>query len=299
MTAPVLLGALGGAGVVALIAAALMRQPDLRGALARLNPERAELLRQRALPQDTERSVEARLGTIVDRLAGRRLPIRVPDSELALVGISRERFIGEKTGLALIGLVFPNLVGLIAVALDAPPPPGVPVLASLAIAAALFFVPDVEVRRKAAAAREEFSHAVVAYLDLVALERAAGSGGAKALESAASVADTWVFARLRQRLARARWAGEMSWAAMDQMSAELQVPELANIADIMRQSGETGAAVYDHLRASAKQMRNAHLSMAQSRAKARLERVALPQAAAALVFLLLLLTPAVLRLLSG
>ena len=74
----------------------------------------------------------------------------------------------------------------------------------MALAAALFFVPDVDLHRRAAAARDELRHAVCAYLELVALERAGDAGTVEALERAATVGDSPAFIRIRDALTRAR-----------------------------------------------------------------------------------------------
>lgn len=300
MRAVIVVGLIGGTGLAMVLFSLLPAQPDLRGALARLNPDRNTLERDRALAKSrTDQPVEMRLGMWVDQHLTRWLPLRVPDSELRLLGLSRQRFLGEKLGFAAIGALFPYLAAAGAALLGVGLPVAIPVVASLGLAAGLSFLPDAEVRRKAAAAREEFAHAAAAYMDLVALERAAGSGTAKSLEAAASVADTWVFRRIREELARARWAGTTPWAALNDLSTELRIPELANMADIMSQAGESGVAVYDHLRAASKAMRTAQLSKAQAAAKARTEKISMPQVAAGLVFLLILILPQLWRMMAS
>ncbi|WP_199920560.1 MBL fold metallo-hydrolase [Streptomyces sp. NRRL S-481] len=72
------------------------------------------------------------------------------------------------------------------------------------IAGLLFITPDLAVRDQAKRAREEFAHALSAYLDLVALKRAADAGPAEALEKAAEVGEGWPFLYLQGTLRRAR-----------------------------------------------------------------------------------------------
>ena len=81
--------------------------------------------------------------------------------------------------------------------------------------------------RRAAEAREAFSAAVGAYLDLVALERAADGAPAEALARAAAVADSWPFRRIRQALDRARLAGTPPWQALATLAAEVGVDDYA------------------------------------------------------------------------
>ena len=71
----------------------------------------------------------------------------------------------------------------------------------------MFFLPDYNARDDAKKARAEFARALGAYIDLVALERNNGSGARQAMEAAAEVGDSWVFRRLAEELARSRWSG--------------------------------------------------------------------------------------------
>ena len=94
-------------------------------------------------------------------------------------------------------------------------------------ACGFFFAPDLVVHGQAAEAREAFSAAVGAYLDLVALERAADGAPAEALTRAAAVADSWPFRRIRQALDRARLAGTPPWQALATLASEVGVDDCA------------------------------------------------------------------------
>jgi len=161
----------------------------------------------------------------------------------------------------------------------------------------LFVVPDLEVARKAATAREEFARATSAYLDLTALERAAGAGATQSLEQAATVGDSWVFVRLREQLIRARLSGTPPWDSLHDLADELALPELSDLADIMRLSGEEGAAVADTLRARSRGLRAALLTKEQTRANEESERMVVPVAFLGLIFLVILGAPAIVRIL--
>ena len=199
--------------------------------------------------------------------------------------------------LALIGLLFPVLFTVLALAVGVALPLAFPALSALVLAAGLFLLPDMEVRRKAAAAREEFARATSAYLDLTALERAAGAGATQALEQAATVGDSWVFVRLREQLIRARLSGTAPWDGLHELATELALPELSDLADIMRLSGEDGAAVADTLRARSRGLRTALLTKEQARANEDSERMVVPVAVLGLIFLVLLGAPAIVRIL--
>lgn len=178
-------------------------------------------------------------------------------------------------------------------------PVTIPVLGGLLLGAVLSLLPAYNARSDAAVAREEFARAVGAFTDLTALERQAGAGSTQALESAAAVGDSWVFARIREELARARWAGKPPWDALGDLGASLQVPGLGDLADIMRMSGEQGVAVYDALRARAAANRDAVLAADHARANRASEALAIPTAALGIVFLGLLATPAIIRITLG
>src|SRR5674476_1662333 len=53
-----------------------------------------------------------------------------------------------------------------------------------------------------------------------------------ALASAAEIGDSWVFSRIREELARARYNGQPPWDALNELSDTLGLPELADVAHI-------------------------------------------------------------------
>ena len=74
---------------------------------------------------------------------------------------------------------------------------------------------------------------------------------------------------------------------------------LHDFGDIMRLSGEEGTAVYDALRARAAASRNALLAADHTQANRASETLAFPIGAIALIFLAILITPALLRIALG
>jgi len=271
--------------------------PDLADVVDRLSPTYGRRQHQAADVPVT--GGKERLGL----WAMRHLPAGVwgtiPTRELALLRMSLPRYYGEKIVFALLGLVFPSLltvaVGLFGFQL----PVVIPVAASLALAGLLWFVPNLNVRGDAKHGRMEFNRALGAYVDLVALERNAGSGPRQAMEIAASIGHSWVFRRVGEELARSRWSGQAPWDALTVLADDLGVPELADLADIMRLSGEEGAQVYATLRARSTAMRTAMLTNAQGKANEVSERMVVPGSLLGVVFIALLVTPALLRLLSS
>lgn len=290
-------GAITAGAVVALIALALPTQPDLAEVAARLAPTRARR------PATTDGPAPAATGERVGAWAMRALPSRIwgstPRRELALLGIPIARHYAKKLAFAAVALVFVPLTYAILAIFALALPVSVPVIATLALAAVLFVLPDLGVREEAKAARTEFTRALSAYVDLVALERNAGAGPRQAMEDAAEVGDNWVFSRIASELARSRWIGIPPWDALTALSEDLDLPELAELGDIMRLSGEEGTQVYSTLRARSAAMRAKLTSDDLAAANATSEKMTIPMSALALVFLALLIVPSIFRLLSA
>lgn len=296
LQAAVLTGGLFGLGLTLILSRVLPAQPHLGAALERLAPARGAA----GAPGDAQAGgLQDRVGLWVHRHLPGAAALRLPRHELAVLRTPVHRYLGEKALYALIGLLFPTLVAFTVALLGSPLPFAVPLLAGLVLAAVMSFIPDLAVRAAAKAAREEFKRALGAYIDLVALERASGSGTTQALEAAAAIGDSWVFRRLREELARARWSGTPPWDGLAQLADELGLPELSDLGDIMRLSGEQGATVYATLRARSTSLRTALLNDEHAKANAAGERMALPLAALGITFLLLLVAPPVLLVVFG
>ena len=288
-------GALLMLGGVLLVARLLPAQADLAEALGRLTPSRhAELV---ASTEST--SGKERLGVWAIRAFPPGMWARTPTRELALLRIPLAKFYGDKLTFAALGLVAPPLLGLFFDVLGIGLPIMVPALASVALAAVMFFIPNYNAIDDAKRARVEFARALGAYIDLVALERHNGSGVRQAMESAAAVSDSWVFRRLGEELGRSRWSGLPPWDALHALAEELGLPELEDFADIMRLSGEEGAAVYDNLRARSAAMRTAMLNAEVAQANAVGERMTIPGSLLGVIFMALLVAPSLLRMFNG
>lgn len=164
-----------------------------------------------------------------------RLPgVRIPAKNLALLGQGPGRFMLIKTALAALGLLCPVLVTIPWIIAGVSLPFYVPAVVGLAAAGLLFITPDLAVRDQAKRAREEFAHAVAAYLDPVALKRAADAGPAEALEKAAAVGRGWPFLYLQGALRRARLEKIPPWQALTDLKDEYDLPVLDDVADIAR-----------------------------------------------------------------
>lgn len=291
------LAALGGilvtAGLVGLAWRAIPAEPDLADALDRLS----------STPTPVRSTVYA--GDRHERVgwwAMRHLPTHwlrgAPVQDLAILRMPAARLYGDKLTSAVLGLIAVPFLSALALALQYPVPWPIPVAGSLAAAVGLWFAPDLTVRRQAAQARSEFTGALGTFVELVAMERQAGSGARQALETAATVGDSWVFARIAEELARSGWSGQPPWDALTALADELGLPALADLADIMRLSGEEGAQVYATLRARTTALRTQQRTDAHAAANSAAEKMTLPSLLMGMVFVIILVGPSLAALLT-
>lgn len=294
-------GALIGVGLILVIGRLIPARPDLGDTAHRYSPEGA---RAHKVAADTasHASIE---GTGQDKLgiwAMRRLPSswwgRTPTRELALLQRPLHRHYGQKVAYALLGLAIPPALTAFFHLLGVPLPILIPFVGSLGLAVFCWTIPDLDVRTEAKRARAEFSRALGAYIDLVALERVGGSGARQAMERAAEIGDSWVFKRMGEELARSRWNGLAPWDALHALADELGMPDLDDLADIMRLSSE-GSQVYTNLRARSAALRSAMLSDELAEANAAGERMSIPMSLLGVVFMAILVAPALLRIVTG
>lgn len=286
-------GAALSAGLVLIVAGLIPAPVHLKDAIGRLQPT-THLTDTIGAAGTVD--AEVRLG----RWAEQHLPAIVwgtpPDRDLALLGRTRAAFYGSKIISAVLGLLVVPVISVATILLGLPIPVAVPVLGSLGLAVVLWFLPNNELRDQARKAREEFSYALGAFVEMVALERLAGATVPQALIRAADTGDSWVFHRLSATLRRTNYTGQNPWDALADMGRDLDLPDLIDLADIMRLGGSDGSRVYDSLRARAAAMRNATLNTQISRANAAGERIAVPVAGLVLVLAATLVVPAVLRM---
>jgi len=301
MTASLLLvmalAATTGLSVVLLIARLLPGHVDVSDAFERITPARSRAIRTSTASGDVDG--KERLGLWAMRTLPPSLWVRTPVRELALLRVPLARFYADKLIYAALGLAIPPFLGAVFVLLGIDLPVTVPAVAGLGLAAVMFFLPNYNALDDAKKARAEFRRALSAYIDLVATERHNGAGTRQAMETAAEVGNSWVFTRLTEELRRSRWSGIPPWDALRSLADELGLPELADFADIMRLSGAEGAGVYTNLRARSAAMRTAMLGDELADANAIGERMSIPGSVLGVVFMALLLTPALLGMLQS
>ncbi len=310
-----LLGLVIGVGVAGAVYALIPAQPDLGDVLARLSP--ATRTRPGDKPVSLAPDATERLGIWAER----RLPARLlgvpPAADLAVLRQTPAQFYGRKVTYALLGLAVPPLLGTFFTLIGIHVPFVIPFGASLVLAAVLFvmpsrdlagtvvlvgvlfMMPSRDIAAAAGKARAECARALGAYVELCALERNSGAGASVALATAAEVGDSWMFAKIGEEIARSRYNGQPPWDALNALADDLALPELSDVADIMRLASDESSEVYRQLRARSASARSALLSEELARASLVEERMYFPASILGLVFLALLMTPPLLRLLDA
>ena len=223
----------------------------------------------------------------------------IPATDLRLLGRSPEEFVTSLIVAGLLGLAVPSIMlGLLAL-IGRTFGTGLPVFAVIGFAVLLIVLVYRDVGQKAVIARRECRRAVCTYLDLVALQRAAGRGTEESLTRAAGKGSGWVFARIRQTLLHAELSVSAPWDGLKRLGNDLGVPELGDLGDIMQAAGVTGAQVYRTLRARATSLRAQIRTDELARAELRTSQLEIPGALLLVVLMLLALYPFAARLLDA
>ncbi|MGW5342907.1 type II secretion system F family protein [Streptomyces sp. NPDC004050] len=297
--AAILAGAAIGAGGSLLVREILRPAPALGPALRRLNQPAATPAANPATSPAGEVGADRdeRWGQwLLERLTD--VPgVRIPYKDLALTGGAPARFVLTKVALAGAGMLLPPLstVPLLLLGL----PLYLPAIVGLLAAIVLWFAPDLALRDKAQRARVEFAHAMAAYLDLVALRRAGNVSAEQAMEQAATVGRGWAFQRIQAALAQSRVDKVAHWESLARLTAELDLPVMDDLAAIMRQSADDGASVYATLRSRARNLRTELLAAQATDANADSEKMTAPGALLAVLVMLLIAFPAIIRMLNS
>jgi hypothetical protein len=289
-----LAGILVAAGLVAVGAALVPNPPRLEAALARAGDS--------VRPADLTREVgpvnrrSERLGAALYRHSPvplgerQRQALRLQDKSIA-------EFYADKAVMAVVGAAFPAVLGA-AFALVRGSVGPLPAVVAVVGAAVGFFVPDLLLRRSAAVVRSGAVEALLLYIELVTLERLTNASAPQALQNAAALSEVPLFVQIRSALDRARLEQQPPYPELRRLAVQLNLPELADVADVM-QLDETGAALSGALRARVRELRGAHLTQEQIKASAEAEGMTIYMTLPALIFGLIFLVAALLKIFRG
>ncbi len=160
-------------------------------------------------------------------------------------------------------------------------------------------LPNAVLASEARVRRRSFNHALSAFLDLVAVNLAAGRGVEGALDTAAQSGRGWAFGELRQALYRAKIMGDTPWNGLDHLGVELGVPDLRDLSASVSLAGDNGAKVRTSLAAKAQALRVKGLAEVEAAAQSASERMSLPVILLLCGFVLFIGFPAIERVLNG
>lgn len=298
----VLLGLVGGAAATALLFAFASERTDL---VTALRQPRTPLFAGSGPASSTGKAPDAGrpadlaqiqiwLQTRLERVGW----LRAPDKDLRILQMSRGAFLLNRvvaaTAALLIGPLYTLVFRLIGLSL----PFAATMLFGLIMAGLAWFAMGVLIHDRAVRRRREMRYAMVGFLTLVALNRAAGRAMGQSLERAANSSSSWPFRMISQRMVAAVRGGTSEWAGLAELSTELGVEELADIADIADLANHAGAGVYSTLMARATSLRRELLARERESAAAASKNLALPRVLLTVTMAAFLIFPALLRLTS-
>jgi tight adherence protein C len=220
-------------------------------------------------------------------------------ANLALIGKSFENYLATKMLLAVFGLLFAPILLAVAVVSGLHVSFVIPVWVGLVLAAAFFFLPDLELKQKVEKRRRDFRHAIGAFLDLVAMNLSGGRGVPEALMAASEIGTGWAMWRIRDALVNARITAQTPWQALGALGEEVRVDELRDLSAALSLVAEDGAKVRESLATRAASLRRRELADLQGQAGERSQSMLVAQMLLCAAFLIFLVYPAVQTLLGA
>ncbi|MEU7584280.1 type II secretion system F family protein [Streptomyces sp. NPDC041068] len=303
LTMPIVIGAVLGLGIFALVRALM---PSKRSAVATV--ARIDAMRARGAAYESHRATSdtespGRFGTMRGRVGARVAEFYLQQgweqrslrADLAVLDRSWEKFLATKVLLAAVGVFFGPFLFAVVWTLGFGSSPIIPVWLALMFGALFFFLPDLEVRRDAADKRRDLRRVIGAYLDLVSMSLAGGRGLPEALMAAAEVSDGWATQRIRSALADARITGVSQWQALGSLGEELGVEELKDLSASLALVADDGAKVRESLASRAETMRHRELAEIEGSAGEKSQSMLVAQLLLCAGFLVFLIFPAAMR----
>lgn len=303
MTTPALIaGALIGLGLFALIRALFPTRPGLAARLSSMDAVRqgAGVSRISIVTTNEEVSpLRKRLGASAAAFyAARGWELRSTRADLALLAKSFEAFLAGKCLLAAFGLLAAPILSAWISLMGWGFNLSVPLWSAILLSGLFFMLPDLQIKRDAAARRRDFRHAVGAFLDLVAMNLAGGRGVPEALMMASSLGEGWAMVRIRDALANARIIGITPWHALGQLGEEVNLDELRDLSSALGLVAEDGAKVRHSLASRAETMRRRELAEIEGQAGERSQSMLVAQLLLSAGFLVFLSFPAAMKMLG-
>jgi tight adherence protein C len=295
MIAGLLLGTGVGAGAWLLLAWAVPPRPALGARLPQ--SQRSPAMLNTAPAGDSWVSAWGRPFVPILRATG--LPGVKLRADLRIAGRSIDAHLAAKALLAVAGLLMPWLAQLVLALGGLAFAREVPMLAALVLAPTGFVLPDLDARARGTRLRREFRAALSAFLDLVSISLAGGSGVEAALSDAAAIGRGTAFDQIRRALQTAQLNRTTPWSALRRLGDDLDIAALAELAASLALAGTEGARIRASLSAKAQTLRTHQMTDAEAEAHSATERMALPVTSLFLGFLTFIAYPALLQVLNG
>ena len=285
----VLLTAVGVGGLLLAISGWMQPAPSLARTVEYLRrPGSVSMGSAEELPSSPHRLFDPFVRLLVSQ--PRLLP---SSSELRLVNRTAEQHAVWLLLATMVGLVGPAFVlgslqaaGVIGLDLS------VPLLAALLCAVLSALLVHAVTVREAADIRSDLRYQVSAYLDVVTMLLAGNTGYEGALEQAAQAGDGRLFLELRRRMRESGARGSSLTDALQRTGAELGLEELEQVAATAALSAAEGAPVARTLSAKCATLRGALSTEQESEARLRTSRLTGPIVGMALIFMALVMYPA-------
>lgn len=292
---PTTLGLLAAGGAVGLGAAILISglvpaRPDLLAALT-ATP---------AVPSPEQDAPTSRLGGMQTRietaLAATRLT--TPDKDLRVIGMRRGEYLLTRLAMTGVALLVGPIYALIFTIADLPVPAAIPAAVGVGLALLVWAAVPGLIANRAEKRRADMRHSLVAFLQIVALHRAAGDGTGAAVDNAAAASEMWTFRRIAAATAKAARAGQPGWQGVGELAEEMGVDELADLSAITAAAGTQGAAIYDTLLARATSLRAQLQTDQLAAAQVASGRMSIPKALLSMATMAFLIYPAITQLVA-
>ncbi|MGH2703698.1 MAG: type II secretion system F family protein [Actinomycetota bacterium] len=305
---PVLLGALFGLGALLVLAAQPHGRPlpTLKARLESLRPDRRDPDHDDAPPparvfrmgifehgfrpalEASGREVRAITSALGLDLAGTEARLRVTGDPGGLT-----LFLGQKIAAAVVGFAFLTMASSVWGAGQSP------LWLRLAAALFAFFLPDLMLRSRATARREELREGLAHLTDLVALAVSAGLGLDGAIDEALRSSPNRLADETRRYLRQSRLRSEPTSMALVRMGKDLQLADAEPLAAAIASAEAKGVALSEALSAQAKAIRERRRLELIAAAERSQTRMALPIGLLILpAFLSVVLYPSVMQLLQ-
>ena len=285
----VLVGMLATLGLWLIFTGWRQPRPSLAASVRRINRSPAPIDQLRA--GDTSDLV-VRLGELGARSSFVRRRVGSLSS-LRIIGRPFAVHVGYLIVGAMAGLVLPSLIltllslaGVLSISVFIPA--GLSLLATLLVPTIIHS----GVVAEADEIRIDLRHQLSAYLDMMTMLLAGNTGHEGALQQAAEAGDGLLFRQLRKRMREVSTTGQSLVHALSLVAEDFEMPELEQVAAAAALSAAEGAPVAKTLAAKCSTLRSTLAADDEGKARVRNDKVTPPLVGMALLFLALLIYPA-------